>query len=83
MFEGATLSDVAEEFNCYSERQLIIEDPDRLNFHISGTLSSADPESLIRFLRQRPGVRVSETGSLIRVSAAFPSGCLIPDECRT
>jgi ferric-dicitrate binding protein FerR (iron transport regulator) len=73
VFDAATLSDVAEEFNRYNERQLIIEDPELLNFHISGTFSSVDPESLIRFLRQRPGVQVTETGGKIRVSGAFPS----------
>jgi transmembrane sensor len=70
VFDAATLSDVAEEFNRYNERQLLIEDPDLLNFHISGTFSSTDPESLIRFLRQRPGVQVTETGDQIRVSSA-------------
>src|SRR5882757_1549270 len=74
VFDAATLSDVVEEFNRYNERQLIIEDPDLLNFHISGTFSSADPESLIRFLRQRPGVQVTETGGQIRVSWASLSG---------
>jgi len=73
VFDGATLSDVAEEFNRYNQRQLIIEDPDLLNFHISGTFSSADPQSLIRFLRQRAGVQVTETGGQIRVSWAFVS----------
>jgi ferric-dicitrate binding protein FerR (iron transport regulator) len=73
VFDAATLSDVAEEFNRYNERQLIIEDPGLLNFHISGTFSSVDPESLILFLRQRPGVQVTETGRQIRVSGAFPS----------
>ena len=74
VFDAATLSDVAEEFNRYNERQLIIEDPDLLSFHISGTFSSTDPESLIRFLRQRPGVQVTETGDQIRVSWASLSG---------
>jgi transmembrane sensor len=72
VFDSATLSDVAEEFNRYNERQLIIEDPGLLDFHISGTFSSADPDSLIRFLRQRPGVQVTETAGQVRVSRAFP-----------
>jgi transmembrane sensor len=67
VFESATLSEVAEEFNRYNERQLTIEDPD-LPFHISGVFSSTDPESLIRFLRERSGVRVTETASEIRVA---------------
>jgi transmembrane sensor len=67
-FESASLSEVAEEFNRYNERQLIIEDPTLYDFHISGVFSSSDPASLVRFLRERPGVRVTETASEIRVS---------------
>jgi transmembrane sensor len=67
-FESASLSDVAEEFNRYNERQLVIEDPTLYDFHISGVFSSSDPASLVRFLRERPGVRVTETASEIRVS---------------
>jgi transmembrane sensor len=67
-FEAATLSEVAEEFNRYNERQLVIEGPDLLSFHISGVFSSTDPESLIRFLREQPGVAVTEEGSEVRVS---------------
>jgi len=67
-FEYALLSDVAEEFNRYNERQLVIEDPALYDFHITGVFSSSDPASLVRFLRERPGVRVTETASEIRVS---------------
>jgi transmembrane sensor len=67
-FESASLSDVAEEFNRYNERQLVIQDPTLYDFHISGVFSSSDPASLVRFLRERPGVRVTETASEIRVS---------------
>jgi transmembrane sensor len=68
VFESASLPEVAEEFNRYNERQLIIQDPALYDFHISGVFSSTDPTSLIRFLRQRPGVKVIETGSQIRVA---------------
>jgi transmembrane sensor len=68
VFESATLSEVAEEFNRYNERQLIIEDSGLYDFHISGVFSSTDPDSLIRFLRERPGVRISETPSEIRIA---------------
>jgi transmembrane sensor len=67
-FESASLSEVAEEFNRYNERQLVIEDPTLYDFHISGVFSSSDPASFVRFLRERPGVRVTETASEIRVS---------------
>jgi transmembrane sensor len=67
-FESASLSEVAEEFNRYNQRQLVIEDPSLYDFHISGVFSSSDPASLVRFLRERPGVQVTETESEIRVS---------------
>jgi transmembrane sensor len=67
-FESASLPDVAEEFNRYNERQLVIEDPTLYEFHITGVFSSSDPASLVRFLRERPGVRVTETATEIRVS---------------
>jgi transmembrane sensor len=67
VFNSAPLADVAEEFNRYNERKLII-DPSALGgFHISGVFSSTDPTPLIRFLRDRPGLRVSETATEIRV----------------
>ena len=67
VFESAPLADVAEEFNRYNERKLII-DPSALGgFHISGVFSSTDPAPLIRFLRDRPGLRVIETATEIRV----------------
>jgi transmembrane sensor len=68
VFESASLSDVAEEFNRYNERQLFIEDPGALTFHVSGVFSSTDPASLIRFLKQRPGVKVTETKSQVRIA---------------
>lgn len=67
VFESATLSDVAEEFNRYNQRQLVIQDPKLYGFHISGIFSSTDPDSLIKFLRERPGVKVTETYGEIRV----------------
>jgi transmembrane sensor len=68
LFDSATLLEVAEEFNRYNSRQLIIDTPELLQFHISGTFSSTDPESFVRFLRERPDVRVIETSSEIRIS---------------
>jgi transmembrane sensor len=68
VFESATLSEVAEEFNRYNQRQLRIEGPGLDDFHISGVFSSTDPDSLIRFLRSRPGIKVTEEGSVIRIA---------------
>jgi transmembrane sensor len=72
VFESATLSDVAEEFNRYNQRKLVIEDPTLYGFHISGVFSTTDPDSLIKFLRERPGVKVTETSGEIRVERNVP-----------
>ncbi len=69
IFESASLAEVAEEFNRYNERKLVI-DPSALDtLHISGVFSSTDPASLIRFpaRHDRPGLRVTETPTEIRV----------------
>ena len=67
IFDSASLTDVADEFNRYNERKLVL-DPSALgNLHVSGVFSSTDPSSLIRFLRDRPGLRVIETPTEIRV----------------
>ena len=67
VFESASLADVADEFNRYNDRQLIVGDPRLETFHVSGVFSSTDPASLIRFLRARPELRIVETGSQIRI----------------
>ncbi|MEP7246277.1 MAG: sigma factor [Gammaproteobacteria bacterium] len=71
LFEAASLFEVAEEFNRYNQRQLIVDNDALCGFHISGTFSSTDPSALIRFLRDRPGLRVIETPSEIRVEKKF------------
>jgi transmembrane sensor len=67
VFESASLSDVADEFNRYNDRQLIVADPRLETFHVSGVFSSTDPASLIRFLRARPELKIFETESQIRI----------------
>lgn len=65
VFDAATLTEVAEEFNRYNQRQLIVRDPALYEFHISGVFASTDPEALLQFLRERAGVRVVETETAI------------------
>lgn len=66
-FDAASLSEVAEEFNRYNERHIVIRDRGAFEFRISGVFSSSDPAGLIRFLRDRPGIRVLESSSEITV----------------
>jgi len=67
-FFRTPLPEVAEEFNRYNKRQLVIKDRRLDTFNVSGTFSSTDPAALIRFLRIQPGFAVSETSSTIEVS---------------
>jgi transmembrane sensor len=65
VFDAATLSEVAEEFNRYNQRQLVLRDPELYEFHISGVFASTDPGALLAFLRERAGVHVEETDGAI------------------
>lgn len=60
------LQDVAEEFTRYSERPLIVEDHGRVELRLSGVFST-EPTFLIRYLRERPDITVSETPAEIRI----------------
>lgn len=58
VFESTTLAEVAEEFNRYNKRLLVIEGAELADFRITGVFASTDPASLIRFLQARPGIVV-------------------------
>jgi transmembrane sensor len=67
IFEETPLSDVAEEFNRYNRRPLIIDDGELEKLRISGVYSSTDPASLINFLRSQNSMQVVETEKQVRV----------------
>lgn len=60
------LQDVAEEFNRYSERPLIVEDHGADDLRLSGVFST-EPTFLIKYLRGRPDITVRETPTEIRI----------------
>lgn len=62
IFVSTPLRDVVQEFNRYNRRPLVIEAPSLERLKIDGVFSSTDPKSLIAFLRQYPGIRVTQTG---------------------
>jgi ferric-dicitrate binding protein FerR (iron transport regulator) len=68
VFDGSPLSDVVDGFNRYNTRQIVIEGRALDDFHVSGVYSSTDPVSLIRFLRQQPGIDVTETDEGVRIT---------------
>jgi transmembrane sensor len=67
-FDETRLADVAEEFNRYSPRRLVVESPELAEFRVTGVYASADAASLIRFLRNQQDFVVRETGTEIRIS---------------
>lgn len=73
VFEGTRLADVVKQFNRENPRQLVIRDPVLASMRISGVYSSTDPSLLVEFLREQPGVEVSESGSSIVISARAPA----------
>jgi transmembrane sensor len=68
VFDSTPLNEVAQDFNRYNTRQLIVSDPALQNFHITGVFSSSDPASLLKFLRAQHDLVVQETDDGIRVS---------------
>jgi len=67
-FDETPLSEVADDFNRYSSRRLVLESPGLADFRISGVYSSTDSASLILFLRSQPDFLVTETHTEVRVS---------------
>jgi transmembrane sensor len=69
IFSATPLIDVAEEFNRYNSRQLIIDDiPELQGFRINGVFSSADPTALLAFLSEQSSIAITESGKYIHVS---------------
>lgn len=68
VFESSSLTEVAEEFNRYNRRPLVITDPGIATMRISGMFSSIDPAVFLKFLRAQPELKVEETDGEIRVS---------------
>jgi transmembrane sensor len=69
IFDGTKLSDVVEQFNRNNRRQLIIQSDKLAGYHVSGTYSSTDPSSLVKFLREQPGFKITETDTEVRIAS--------------
>jgi transmembrane sensor len=68
VFDSAPLTEVAQEFNRYNTRPLVIVDPQLAQFHVSGVFSSVEPSLLLRFLRGQPELAVAVSDREIRIS---------------
>jgi transmembrane sensor len=69
VFSNTPLVEVAQEFNRYNKRQLVIAPGALADFNVTGTFSSTNPLGLTRFLQAQPGVQVIETQTRILVSS--------------
>jgi transmembrane sensor len=67
VFDSSPLTEVAQEFNRYNTRPLVI-DTQLAEFHVSGVFSSVEPSLLLRFLRGQPELSVEETDREVRIS---------------
>jgi transmembrane sensor len=68
VFDSSPLTEVAEEFNRYNARPIVIMGTQLAEFHVSGVFSSVEPSLFLRFLRAQPELVVVETGKEVRIS---------------
>ena len=61
VFDDTPLEKVAQQFNLYSKRRLVIADPALRSVGVTGEYSASDPAALIGFLRSQPKLSVVET----------------------
>jgi transmembrane sensor len=72
VFSATPLAEVAEEFNRFNLRRLVVASPELADFRVTGTYQAFDPESLADFvlsLRRQPGIEVLEKYDQITVQA--------------
>jgi transmembrane sensor len=71
-FVATPLPEVAEEFNRFNSRRLVIASRELFDFRVTGTFRASNPESLadfVLYLRKQPGIEVLEKGDQITVQA--------------
>jgi transmembrane sensor len=67
VFDSTPLREVADEFNRYNRRQLVVSDAGLDGVLINGVFSSTDPQPLLRFLRAQNDLEVRETDAEVRI----------------
>ena len=67
VFDGTALVEVLEEFSRHSSRRIVVDSPELAALKISGQYTSANPDSLLRFLSLQEGVSVSEVNGEIHL----------------
>jgi transmembrane sensor len=67
-FEQETLAHIAEEFNRYNRKQLVIADPGVAQMRIGGSFETTKVEAFVHLLSEAYGLRVADDGREIRIS---------------
>jgi len=58
IFDSADIGEVADEFNRFNDRQILIRNDGHVPFEVSGAFSVTDLASLIEFLRAQPNIDI-------------------------
>ncbi|MBL8270909.1 FecR family protein [Steroidobacter sp.] len=66
-FRGASLSDVAAEFNRFNRVQIQIGDPEIAQRELNGVFNADEPQALLNFLRNDRDVRVEDSGEQVTI----------------
>jgi transmembrane sensor len=66
VLESVTLTEAAREFNLYSSRRIVAEDLGASPLRLSGVFVT-NPDFLLRYLRERPDISITETDSEIDI----------------
>jgi len=61
VFDGTSLTEVADDFNRYNREQLLISDPSVAAIRISGTFKALNVEAFVRLLKEAYGLKVEST----------------------
>jgi transmembrane sensor len=64
---------VAQEFNRYSRKKMLVDPSAAEAIHVGGTFDADNVEAFARLLQQAYRLNVEDDGTVIRVSAGKPS----------
>jgi transmembrane sensor len=72
VFASSPLTQVADEYNRYHQKRIVIRDRRLASFLVSGVFSATDSRAFVAFLRAQPNLTVKETDTEIEISGAPP-----------
>jgi len=72
VFASSPLTQVADEYNRYHKKRIVIRDRQLASFLVSGVFSANNTRAFVVFLRAQPNLTVHETDTEIEISGASP-----------